>query len=70
MEDEWKEHEVSCCMEPTESFVFNPPSTQFVLIWSQKSFAFGRLIEKGIANLLIIHRDNSLIRIATFKSHA
>ncbi|XP_068729592.1 cation channel sperm-associated auxiliary subunit epsilon-like [Montipora capricornis] len=57
VEDEWKEQEVSCCMEPTESFFFNPPSTQFVLIWSQKSFTFGRLIEKG-SNFKVKKRDN------------
>ncbi|KAK2550761.1 hypothetical protein P5673_028436 [Acropora cervicornis] len=46
-EDAWKKHEVSCCLDPPVSFFFNPPSTQFVFVWNEKSLAFGRVNETG-----------------------
>ncbi|CAH3147810.1 unnamed protein product [Porites lobata] len=33
---------------PPVSFTFAPPSSQFVVVWSQKTIAFGRLDETGI----------------------
>lgn len=50
-EDAWEKHEVSCCQDPPVSFFFNPPSTQFVFVWSEKSIAFGRVNETGVAKL-------------------
>ena len=46
-EDAWEKHEVSCCLDPPVSFFFNPPSTQFVFVWNEKSLAFGRVNETG-----------------------
>ena len=41
---------------PPVSFTFAPPSSQFVVIWSQKTIAFGRLDETGIYVTKIFHK--------------
>ena len=41
---------------PPVSFTFTPPSSQFVVVWSQKTIAFGRLDETGIFVWKIFHK--------------
>ena len=41
---------------PPVSFTFAPLSSQFVVIWSQKTIAFGRLDETGIYVTKIFHK--------------
>ena len=41
---------------PPVSFTFAPPSSQFVVVWSQKTITFGRLDETGIFVRNIFHK--------------
>ena len=41
---------------PPVSFTFAPPSSQFVIVWSQKTVSFGRLDETGTFVRKIFHK--------------
>ncbi|KAJ7365470.1 hypothetical protein OS493_005578 [Desmophyllum pertusum] len=61
IEDSWVEKEfklLSFNQDPPISFSYIPPSTQFMIVWSEKSFAFGRLNETG--SVLKVKRQENL----------
>ena len=68
-EDAWEKHEVSCCLDPPVSFFVNPPSTQFVFVWNEKSLAFGRVNETGAVAKGIVIGTLSLLFGVVLNQH-